>query len=96
MPPEPPCRGVAQAGQFFHQILGPDGPGVWELTYVRANGTHAAINSVRRPGDDLARPLSIDLITMRNGTISAIHCFIAPTQVRSFIDLADRRTSGRS
>jgi RNA polymerase sigma-70 factor, ECF subfamily len=92
MPPEPPCRGIAEAERFFDQILGPDGPGVWELTHTRANGTYAAINAVRRPGDDIAQPLSIDLITTRDGTIRAIHCFIAPTQVRTFIDRAARRT----
>jgi RNA polymerase sigma-70 factor, ECF subfamily len=92
MPPEPPCRGIAQAQHFFDQILGPDGPGVWELTRSRANGTHATVNSVRRAGDDAARPLSIDLIQMGSGQISAIHCFIAPTGVRFFIDLAARRT----
>lgn len=96
MPPEPACRGIAQAGHFFDQILGPDAPGLWELTYTRANGTHATVNSVRRPGDDVAQPLSVDLLYTDDARISAIHCFIAPPQVGSFIDLAARRTSERA
>jgi RNA polymerase sigma-70 factor (ECF subfamily) len=92
MPPEQPCHGIAQARDFFEQILGPDGPGVWELTYGRANGTHATVNSIRPTGDDTAQPISVDLIITRGGKISAIHCFLAPTQVRSFIDLAARWT----
>lgn len=88
MPPEPPCRGIGQAERFFDQILGPDGPGAWELTSARANGAPATVNAVRRPGEDAAQLLSVDLLSIDDGKIDAIHCFIAPAQVRAFVDLA--------
>ncbi len=95
MPPEPPCRGADEAQRFFGQILGPDGPGAWELTSTSANGTHATINSVRRPGDAASDVISIDLLYVDGARISAIHCFIAPTTVRRFVDLALSDALGR-
>jgi RNA polymerase sigma-70 factor, ECF subfamily len=91
MPPEQPCRGIGQARQFFGQILGPDGPGEWELAHIKANGTHATVNSVRPPGGTSSRPISIDLLYVDHTRISAIHCFISPSQVHDF--LADGRAT---
>ena len=73
-------------GTLLRALLGPDGPGEWELAVTRANNTFAIVNSVRRRGTAEFRPLSIDLLHLRDGRINAIHCFIAPAQVRSFID----------
>jgi RNA polymerase sigma-70 factor, ECF subfamily len=85
MPPEPACRGIVEAGQFFRQILGPDGPGEWELAHTRANGTHAILNSVRPPSGAKSRPISIDLLYVDLARINAIHCFVGPSQVDQFV-----------
>ncbi len=87
MPPEPPCHGIHAARRFFELILGDHGPGEWKLTHAKANGTHATVNSVRRRDAADFRLLSLDVIYVTDGRIGAIHCFIAPSQVRAFAEL---------
>lgn len=87
MPPEPPCRGAAEAERFFAQILGSDGPGRWQLDLTRANGTYATVNSVRRHGAP-PEAISVDVLHIDGAEIRAIHCFIGPERVRTFLEAA--------
>jgi RNA polymerase sigma-70 factor, ECF subfamily len=76
MPPEAPCLGFADAAAFFRDLLDPDGPGDWRLVPTRANGQPAIANYLRRPGDGDHRALSIDVLTIRDGRLVAVNCFL--------------------
>lgn len=84
MPPEPPCVGAEDARSFFAHVLGTDGPGTWHLVPTRANGSPAIANYLRRPGDTEFRALSIDIVHVRDGRITAIHCFLGDSIFPAF------------
>lgn len=84
MPPEPPCHGRPDAHRFFATILGEHGPGEWLLEPTRANGAPAAANHVRPPGETTWRALSIDVLQVEDGRITAIHCFLGDTAFAAF------------
>lgn len=46
MPPEAPCIGAYDAQRFFTHLFSADGPGVWHLVPIRANGTPATANNL--------------------------------------------------
>ena len=84
MPPEAPCRGLAQAEQLFTHLLGPAGPGTWTLVPTRANGSPAVANYVQGPGEPEGRALSIDVLRVRGGRIAGIHCFLGVEAFAAF------------
>lgn len=84
MPPEPPCLGRPDARRFFTTILGEHGPGEWLLQPTRANGAPAAANYVRPRGETTWRALSIDVLQVEDGRITAIHCFLGTATFGAF------------
>lgn len=84
MPPEAPCHGLREAEEFFAHLLGPDGPGAWELVPTRANGAPAVANYLRPPGEETARATSIDVLRVRAGRIVGIHCFLGDAPFPAF------------
>jgi RNA polymerase sigma-70 factor (ECF subfamily) len=76
MPPYAPCIGHAAAVAFFRELLGPDGPGEWRLVPTSANGRPATANYLRRQGDSAFRALSIDVLTVVDGGLVEVNCFL--------------------
>jgi hypothetical protein len=76
MPPEPPCVGSEASVAFFRGLLGRDGPGDWRLVATRANTYPATANYLRRPGDDVFRALSIDVLRVVDGQLVEVNCFL--------------------
>jgi RNA polymerase sigma-70 factor (ECF subfamily) len=83
MPPEPPCRGMQEARDFFAHVLA-DGPGTWRLLPTSANGWPAFANYLRPPGSATHDALSIDVLRIRDGRIAAIHCFLGDATFPAF------------
>ena len=59
-------------------------PGAWELVPTRANGAPAIVNHVRAPGEETARPISVDVLRTRGGRIVGIHYFLGSARLRAF------------
>ena len=76
MPPHAPCIGRAEAEAFFRELFGPDGPGDWQLETTYANGLPATANWLRRPGEDVYRALSIDVLTADDDRLVTVNCFL--------------------
>ncbi|WP_219944223.1 RNA polymerase subunit sigma-70 [Iamia sp. SCSIO 61187] len=76
MPPEPPTFGRDASAAALREILDPDRNGSWRLVPVAANRQPATAGYLRRPGDDLHRAASLDLLTVVAGRITAIDTFL--------------------
>ncbi len=76
MPPESPCIGADSAAAFFHELLGPEGPGEWHLVETYANGWPAAANYLRHPADAAFRAFSIDVLHHADGRLVEVNCFL--------------------
>lgn len=84
MPPEPACLGRAAAADFFAALLGPAGPGEWLLVPTLANRQPATLNYLRGWDDDVFRALSVDVLSVVDGEIAEVNCFLGAEAVARF------------
>jgi RNA polymerase sigma-70 factor, ECF subfamily len=84
MPPMPAWFDGREAVVAFHEgVLAPENGHMLGLA-TAANRQPVAALYVRGPGDDLYRPLALDLLTIEDGAISAITSFVAPGLFAAF------------
>lgn len=76
MPPEPPAAGRVASGAVLAEILDQERTGRWRLVPLRANRQPATAGYLCRPGDEVYRAASIDLLTLDSGRITAIDTFL--------------------
>ncbi|MGO3506503.1 RNA polymerase subunit sigma-70 [Brachybacterium tyrofermentans] len=76
MPPEAACVGRLEIREFFTYLLDPANIGYWRLVETRANGAPAIANYIAQSPGGPFTALSIDVLQVDDGRISAIHSFL--------------------
>lgn len=84
MPPEDPCVGRPEIRKFYAYLLDPQNVGYWHLVETRANGAPAIVNYIAPSPNGPFTALSIDVLRVENGKISAMHCFLDASHVARF------------
>jgi RNA polymerase sigma-70 factor (ECF subfamily) len=76
MPPDAPLAGVDEVASIYRHLFGPDGPGEWHLVATRANGRPTAACYLRKPGEDVFRATTVDVLTVEDGKVVEVNCFM--------------------
>lgn len=76
MPPEDPCAGRPEIRAFYAYLLDPANVGHWHLVETRANGAPAIANYIAPSPHGPFTALSIDVLRVERGRISAMHSFL--------------------
>lgn len=84
MPPEDPCVGRPEIREFYAYLLDPQNVGYWHLVETRANGAPAIVNYIAPSPNGPFTALSIDVLRVESGRISAMHCFLDASHIARF------------
>lgn len=84
MPPEAPCIGRRAIHQFYGYLLDPENVGYWRLIETAANGAPAIANYIAPSAAGPFTALSIDVLRVDRGRISAMHSFLNASHFPSF------------
>lgn len=84
MPPEDPCVGRPEIRQVYAYLFDPPNVGYWHVVETRANGAPAIANYIGSSPNGPFTALSIDVLRVESGKISAMHSFFGESHFPTF------------